>query len=79
MGMDAAVRPELGTIIDAALRGGLTEDQATRAVALGAEAARAATLAASAHIAAQAHRLAALGAGVATGPRPTGTTTSPNA
>lgn len=48
--MDAAVQDELRTIIDAALRGVLSEAQAARAVALGAEAARAVMLAASARI-----------------------------
>jgi len=51
MGTDAAIQAELRTIIDAALRGRLTEGQAARAVALGAEAARAVMLAASARIA----------------------------
>lgn len=51
MGTDAAVQSELREIIDAALRGRLTEDQAARAVVLGAEAARAVMLAASARIA----------------------------
>lgn len=51
MSTDAAIQAELREIIDAALRGRLTEDQAARAVALGAEAARAVMLAASARIA----------------------------
>lgn len=52
VGKDAAIQSELRSIIDAALRGELTEAQAARAVALGADAARAVMLAASAHIAA---------------------------
>jgi transposase len=60
MGKDAAIRAELRLIIDAALRGVLTEAQAARAVSLGADAARAVMLAASAHIAAQGRRIAEL-------------------
>ena len=51
MGTDAAVTSELRTIIDAALRGVLTDELARRAVSLGDEATVAVMLAASAHIA----------------------------
>lgn len=68
MGREAAIRAELRGIIDAALRGELTEEQATRAVTLGEHAARAVMLAASAHIAAQERQLAALRAGAPPGP-----------
>ncbi|MFN7022021.1 MAG: hypothetical protein ACK4WH_11935 [Phycisphaerales bacterium] len=51
MGTDAAEQAELRSIIEAALRGMLTEAQAARALALGAEVARAVMLAASARIA----------------------------
>lgn len=51
MGTDAAFETELRSIIDAALRGVLTEALAMRAVALGADAAGAVMLAASARIA----------------------------
>jgi hypothetical protein len=51
MGMDAAIEAELRTIIDAALRGKLTRDQADRANDLGREATNAVMLAASARLA----------------------------
>jgi hypothetical protein len=51
VGTDSAEQAELRTIIDAALRGLLTQAQAARALALGAQAARAVMLAASARIA----------------------------
>jgi hypothetical protein len=66
--MDAAIRTEVRAIIDAALRGALTEALARRMHALGPEASVAVTLAASARIAEQDRRLAALRAGAAPGP-----------
>lgn len=68
MGTDAAGSAELGTIIDAALRGALTRVMAARAVALGPDAAGAVMLAASARIAEQGRRIAQLQGQAAPGP-----------
>lgn len=65
---DAAIQVDLRTIIDAALRGALTGDQAARAVALDPEAASAVMLAASACIAEQIRRIAELSGKTAPGP-----------
>lgn len=62
MRREAANNVEIRVLVDAALRGELTEALARRALALGEHAALAVMLAASAHIAEQARRLAAGGA-----------------
>lgn len=68
MGTDAARQAELREIIDAALRGALTREQADRANDLGRESTNAVMLAASARLAEQHARIAELSGKIAPGP-----------
>ena len=68
MGTDAAVQTELRSIIDAALRGELSEPLARRALALGEDAALAVMLASARRIAEQGRRIVQLQGQAAPGP-----------